>query len=83
MLILTGILGALRSLVHIAQPIVMADHVPIERYPPAYGLYMLLAGAISLSVGPMIGKLIVLYCIQLLLLKLILLLFVYRTRASE
>ncbi|CAH0727537.1 unnamed protein product, partial [Brenthis ino] len=55
LLILTGILGALRSLVHIAQPIVMADHVPIERYPPAYGLYMLLAGAISLSVGPMIG----------------------------
>ncbi|XP_034839123.1 monocarboxylate transporter 9-like [Maniola hyperantus] len=55
LLILTGILGALRSLVHIAQPIVMADHVPIERYPPAYGLYMLLAGALSLSVGPMIG----------------------------
>ncbi|XP_047532285.1 monocarboxylate transporter 9-like [Vanessa atalanta] len=55
MLILTGILGALRSLVHIAQPIVMAEHVPIEQYPPAYGLYMLLAGGISLSVGPMIG----------------------------
>ncbi|CAF4796706.1 unnamed protein product [Pieris macdunnoughi] len=55
LLILTGILGALRSLVHIAQPIVMAEHVPIERYPPAYGLYMLLAGGISLSVGPMIG----------------------------
>ncbi|XP_061385920.1 monocarboxylate transporter 9-like [Danaus plexippus] len=55
LLILTAILGALRSLVHIAQPIVMAEHVPIERYPPAYGLYMLLAGAISLSVGPMIG----------------------------
>lgn len=56
LLILTGILGALRSLVHIAQPIVMAEHVPIERYPPAYGLYMLLAGGISLSVGPMIGE---------------------------
>ncbi|XP_026739063.1 monocarboxylate transporter 9-like [Trichoplusia ni] len=55
LLILTGILGSLRSLVHIAQPIVIAEHVPIERYPPAYGLYMLLAGAISLSVGPMIG----------------------------
>ncbi|XP_068626674.1 monocarboxylate transporter 9-like isoform X2 [Battus philenor] len=55
LLILTGILGALRSLVHIAQPIVMAEHVPIERYPPAYGLYMLLAGGISLTVGPMIG----------------------------
>ncbi|XP_045446147.1 monocarboxylate transporter 9-like [Melitaea cinxia] len=55
LLILTGILGGLRSLVHIAQPIVMAEHVPIERYPPAYSLYMLLAGAISLSVGPMIG----------------------------
>ncbi|KAJ8736103.1 hypothetical protein PYW08_006759 [Mythimna loreyi] len=55
LLILTGILGSLRSLVHIAQPIVVAEHVPIERYPPAYGLYMLLAGAISLSVGPMIG----------------------------
>ncbi|CAH2102200.1 unnamed protein product [Euphydryas editha] len=55
LLILTGILGALRSLVHIAQPIVLAEHVPIERYPPAYALYMLLAGAISLSVGPMIG----------------------------
>lgn len=46
----------MRSLVHIAQPIVMAEHVPIEKYPPAYGLYMLLAGALSLSVGPMIGK---------------------------
>lgn len=34
----------------------MAEHVPIERYPPAYGLYMLLCGALSLSVGPMIGK---------------------------
>lgn len=56
LLILTGILGALRSLVHIAQPIVMAEHVPIELYPSAYGLYMLLAGAISLSVGPMIGE---------------------------
>ncbi|RVE51126.1 hypothetical protein evm_004269 [Chilo suppressalis] len=55
LLILTGILGALRSLVHIAQPIVMAEHVPIERYPPAYGLYMLLAGTLSLSVGPTIG----------------------------
>lgn len=55
LLILTGILGALRSLVHIAQPIVMADHVPIERYPPAYGLYMLLSGALSLTVGPLIG----------------------------
>ncbi|XP_049882440.1 monocarboxylate transporter 9-like [Pectinophora gossypiella] len=55
LLIITGILGALRSLVHIAQPIVMAEHVPIERYPPAYGLYMLLAGGISLSVGPTIG----------------------------
>lgn len=55
LLILTGILGALRSLVHISQPIVMAEHVPIERYPPAYGLYMLLAGGLSLSVGPMIG----------------------------
>ncbi|XP_023935742.2 monocarboxylate transporter 9-like [Bicyclus anynana] len=55
LLILTGVLGAMRSLVHIAQPIVMAEHVPIERYPPAYGLYMLLAGALSLTVGPMIG----------------------------
>lgn len=57
LLILTGILGSLRSLVHIAQPIVLAEHLPIERYPPAYGLYMLLAGVISLSVGPLIGKL--------------------------
>ncbi|KAL0850904.1 hypothetical protein ABMA28_006813 [Loxostege sticticalis] len=55
LLILTSLLGASRSLVHIAQPIVMAEHVPIERYPPAYGLYMLLAGGISLTVGPMIG----------------------------
>ncbi|CAG4954271.1 unnamed protein product [Colias eurytheme] len=55
LLILTGLLGAFRSLVHIAQPIVMAEHVPIERYPPAYGIYMLLAGGISLTVGPMIG----------------------------
>ncbi|KAJ2948059.1 hypothetical protein O0L34_g9856 [Tuta absoluta] len=55
LLILTAFLGSLRSLVHISQPIVMADHVPIERYPPAYGLYMLLSGALSLSVGPMIG----------------------------
>lgn len=56
LLIMTGVLGALRSLLHIAQPIVMAEHVPIERYPPAYGLYMLLAGGISLTIGPMIGK---------------------------
>lgn len=56
LLIITGILGGLRSLVHIAQPIVMADHVPIERYPSAYGLYMLLSGGLSLSVGPMIGE---------------------------
>ncbi|XP_038207697.1 monocarboxylate transporter 9-like [Zerene cesonia] len=55
LLVLTGLLGAFRSLVHIAQPIVMAEHVPIERYPPAYGIYMLLAGGISLTVGPMIG----------------------------
>ncbi|KAJ0182335.1 hypothetical protein K1T71_001704 [Dendrolimus kikuchii] len=55
LLILTGALGSIRSLVHIAQPIVLAEHLPIERYPPAYGLYMLLAGALSLSVGPMIG----------------------------
>ncbi|XP_013183968.2 monocarboxylate transporter 9 [Amyelois transitella] len=55
LLILTAVLGALRSLVHIAQPIVMAEHVPIERYPPAYGLYMLLAGGLSLTVGPAIG----------------------------
>ncbi|XP_072940345.1 monocarboxylate transporter 9-like [Epargyreus clarus] len=55
LLALTGVLGALRSLVHIAQPIVLAEYVPIERYPPAYGLYMLLAGGISLSIGPMIG----------------------------
>ncbi|XP_059051226.1 monocarboxylate transporter 9-like [Achroia grisella] len=55
LLVLTAILGATRSLVHIAQPIVMAEHVPIEKYPPAYGLYMLLTGALSLSVGPMIG----------------------------
>ncbi|XP_075975911.1 monocarboxylate transporter 9-like [Anticarsia gemmatalis] len=55
LLILTGVLGSLRSLVHIAQPIVLAEYVPIERYPPAYGLYMLLAGGISLSIGPMIG----------------------------
>ncbi|XP_013133123.1 PREDICTED: monocarboxylate transporter 9-like isoform X1 [Papilio polytes] len=55
LLVLTGILGAIRSLLHIAQPIVMAEHVPIERYPPAYGLYMLLAGGISLTIGPMIG----------------------------
>ncbi|XP_028159116.1 monocarboxylate transporter 9-like [Ostrinia furnacalis] len=55
LLILTSLLGASRSLVHIAQPIVMAEHVPIERYPPAYGLYMLLAGGISLTIGPMIG----------------------------
>ncbi|CAB3256351.1 unnamed protein product [Arctia plantaginis] len=55
LLILTGILGSLRSLVHIAQPIVLAEHLPIERYPPAYGLYMLLAGVISLSIGPLIG----------------------------
>ncbi|XP_026320070.1 monocarboxylate transporter 9-like isoform X2 [Hyposmocoma kahamanoa] len=55
LLIITGILGGLRSLVHIAQPIVMADYVPIERYPSAYGLYMLLSGGLSLSIGPMIG----------------------------
>ncbi|KAM3967797.1 monocarboxylate transporter 9 [Aphomia sociella] len=55
LLVLTAILGAMRSLVHIAQPIVMAEHVPIEKYPPAYGLYMLLTGALSLSVGPAIG----------------------------
>lgn len=56
LLILTGALGSIRSLVHIAQPIVLAEHLPIERYPPAYGLYMLLAGGLSLSVGPMIGE---------------------------
>ncbi|XP_063375385.1 monocarboxylate transporter 9-like [Cydia amplana] len=55
LLILTGILGSLRSLLHIAQPILMAEHVPIERYPSAYGLYMLITGALSLSVGPLIG----------------------------
>lgn len=44
----------------------MAEHVPIERYPPAYGLYMLLAGAISLGVGPLIGKDFIFYFIKLL-----------------
>ncbi|KAL4716902.1 hypothetical protein ACJJTC_012713 [Scirpophaga incertulas] len=55
LLVLTGVLGALRSFLHIAQPIVMAEYVPIEKYPPAYGLYMLITGGISLTVGPTIG----------------------------
>ncbi|GBP49551.1 hypothetical protein EVAR_45615_1 [Eumeta japonica] len=54
LLVLTAFLGALRSFLHIFQPIVMAEHVPIERYPSAYGLYMLLTGIVSLTVGPLI-----------------------------
>ncbi|XP_049692537.2 monocarboxylate transporter 1 [Helicoverpa armigera] len=53
----TGVLGILRAWLHVASPLLIANHVPHEDFPGAYALSMLAAGTVNVTFSPLIGLL--------------------------
>ncbi|XP_072937692.1 monocarboxylate transporter 6-like [Epargyreus clarus] len=53
--VVTAVLGVLRAWLHVASPLVIADHVPHNDFPGAYAMFMLAAGVINVVCAPLIG----------------------------
>ncbi|GBP49550.1 hypothetical protein EVAR_45614_1 [Eumeta japonica] len=56
MALATGALGVLRSWLHIASPLIISSYVRHEDFPGAYALYMLAAGLVYVTFGPIMGN---------------------------
>ncbi|XP_059618542.1 monocarboxylate transporter 9 [Phlebotomus argentipes] len=55
MAFIIGIMGFLRTWIHVTLPLVFAEHLPQERFPSGYGLFMAISGFIGFVVGPISG----------------------------
>ncbi|XP_059051217.1 monocarboxylate transporter 12-like isoform X2 [Achroia grisella] len=53
--IATGILGVLRAGLHVASPLVIANHVSHEDFPGAYAIFLLAVGLVNVAIAPIIG----------------------------
>ncbi|XP_063549060.1 monocarboxylate transporter 12-like [Cydia strobilella] len=57
MCVVTGALGVLRACLHVASPLVVANHVSHTDFPGAYALFMLSTGVVNVLCAPLIGLL--------------------------
>lgn len=48
-------IGFFRAWIHVPIAIVFADHLPAERFPSGYGLFMVLQGVVMFVMGPLVG----------------------------
>lgn len=48
-------IGFFRAWIHVPIAIVFADHLPAERFPSGYGLFMVVQGALIFLLGPVVG----------------------------
>ncbi|KAL5278633.1 hypothetical protein ACFFRR_003331 [Megaselia abdita] len=55
MAIMTGILGFLKTWIHVPLPLVFAEYLPAERFASGYGLFMFLQGNLMFAIGPATG----------------------------
>nr|CAD7408603.1 unnamed protein product [Timema cristinae] len=55
LIILTGVLSFFRSFLMVELPLVFAEFCSLEKFPSAYGLYLVICGIVGLFVGPVIG----------------------------
>ncbi|XP_055713264.1 monocarboxylate transporter 9 [Phlebotomus papatasi] len=55
MAFIIGIMGFLRTWIHVPLPLVFAEYLPQERFPSGYGLFMAISGNIGFIVGPISG----------------------------
>nr|CAD7612707.1 unnamed protein product [Timema genevievae] len=55
LVILTGVLSFFRSFLMVELPLVFAEFCSLERFPSAYGLYLVICGIVGFFVGPVIG----------------------------
>ncbi|XP_047985687.1 monocarboxylate transporter 9-like [Leguminivora glycinivorella] len=55
--VVTGALGVLRACLHVASPLVVANHVSHADFPGAYALFMLSTGVVNVLCAPLIGVL--------------------------
>lgn len=49
-------IGFFRAWIHVPIAIVFADHLPAERFPSGYGLFMVLQGLVMFVLGPVVGQ---------------------------
>ncbi|VVC95200.1 unnamed protein product, partial [Leptidea sinapis] len=52
--VITGILGALRSCIHVTSSLVISNHVSAADFPGAYALFMLSTGIVNVFTAPLI-----------------------------
>uniref|UniRef100_A0A7G3APX1 Putative monocarboxylate transporter n=2 Tax=Lutzomyia longipalpis TaxID=7200 RepID=A0A7G3APX1_LUTLO len=55
MAFIIGIMGFLRTWIHVPLPLVFAEYLPQERFPSGYGLFMAISGLIGFIIGPISG----------------------------
>ncbi|GAB0097094.1 uncharacterized protein DMENIID0001_126920 [Sergentomyia squamirostris] len=55
MAFIIGIMGFLRTWIHVPLPLVFAEYLPEKRFPSGYGLFMAISGAIGFIIGPISG----------------------------
>ncbi|XP_063223908.1 monocarboxylate transporter 9-like isoform X1 [Bacillus rossius redtenbacheri] len=53
--VFTGIISIFRPLLLIELPLVFAEYCSLQRFPSAYGLFMIISGMLSLVFGPIVG----------------------------
>ncbi|RVE51127.1 hypothetical protein evm_004270 [Chilo suppressalis] len=51
----TATLGVLRAWLHVASPLVISNYVLHKDFPSAYSMFMLITGAVNLTLSPLIG----------------------------
>nr|CAD7430973.1 unnamed protein product [Timema monikensis] len=56
LIILTGVLSFFRSFLMVELPLVFAEFCSLEKFPSAYGLYLVICGIVGLFVGPVIDR---------------------------
>ncbi|XP_001355008.3 monocarboxylate transporter 7 [Drosophila pseudoobscura] len=52
---ITGVIGFLRTWLHVPLPLVFADYLPKERFATGYGLFMFTQGNAMFLIGPIVG----------------------------
>ncbi|KAG8238768.1 hypothetical protein J437_LFUL016607 [Ladona fulva] len=52
-----GLVGFLKGTIVVNMPLTIAEHCRLEQFAAAYGLYMIINGLITITLGPLIGVL--------------------------
>ncbi|KAJ8871200.1 hypothetical protein PR048_027506 [Dryococelus australis] len=57
--IFTGLISIFRPFLLIELPLVFAEYCSLQRFPSAYGLFMITSGMFALTLGPIVGNIII------------------------